>query len=165
MSELFKPSKRIQFLLDQIPPGSELWDVGCDHGLLGLAAVAHQRVSRSHLVDPALSVIESLKQFLNSPKYSEWWKENEARVQIVRARGEDVVASASGTIVIAGMGGESIVKILERVQNFDKLILNPFSHFEELELCLSERGWTFSLSTVCERQIDYRIYCVEKVPA
>ncbi len=171
MSNLFKPTKRIEFLLEQLPrangsldgPATELWDIGCDHGLLGLTAVVSGRVRRVHLVDPAISVIENLRSTLNSPKYKDWWREHEARVQLVLARGEDVIGDARGAIVIAGIGGETMVKILEHVQSFECLVLNPVSHVDEAQAFLESRNWRFQKVSVVDRSIKYDVFVVGSI--
>ncbi len=160
MSEQFKLTKRLSFILDQMPDSAELWDVGCDHGLLGLAAVERGRTKQVHLVDPAIQVIQNLKAVLNSPKCKEWWSENEARVRFHHARGEDVLPEASGAIVIAGMGGETMIAILEKLQRFEVLVLNPLTHFEEVEEFLRQRSWAKKNASIKDRGILYKVYAI-----
>ncbi|NJK90237.1 MAG: SAM-dependent methyltransferase, partial [Myxococcales bacterium] len=42
---------RLLALLDLIPAGRSLVDVGCDHGLLAVAAVRSGRVPQAHGID------------------------------------------------------------------------------------------------------------------
>lgn len=164
MSHPFRLNKRLRFLLEEIPQASEIWDIGCDHGLLGLTAIAENRATRAHLIDPAHQVIDRLRAFLGSPKICDWWAMNQSRVEILAVPGEEIVHEIKGSIVLAGMGGETMVKIVERVREFNVLVLNPFSHFEEIEDLLKNRDWIVQESTVCDRAISYRVYTINQKP-
>ena len=160
----FKMTKRLRFLLDEVPKGSELWDIGCDHGLLGLVAVDEGRADRACLVDPAPHAINALRATLSSPRLSEWWEKHHKRVEIILAQGEDLSNRIRGTVVIAGMGGESMVGILKVIKNSNLLLLNPLSHFKELETFLDAKGLRYRIKEVVDRVVKYAVYIVQPAP-
>ncbi len=154
----FSLSVRLQYLMELIPKTSELWDIGCDHGLLGLQALAMGRAQRVHFVDPAPAVIEKLKQELRSPGLSVWWRANRDKIFFHQKMGEEVLESINGVAVIAGMGGEKMAKIIEKDFDGQKLVLNPFSHIDEVKTRLVGRSWEVKQSSVRDRDIDYVVY-------
>ncbi len=120
-----KLSKRLQKLYDQLLPGHALWDIGCDHGKIGEYALQQQSFPRVHFVDRVPVIIESLKQKVNDP---------EAFFHLQDA-GLTKLAW-SGNIVIAGMGGMSMIRILQQqdlVTEFCRFILSPHRDQERLE--------------------------------
>jgi tRNA (adenine22-N1)-methyltransferase len=95
-------SPRLQALLDRCEPGLPLWDLCCDHGLLGLGALASGTFSEVIFNDAVPHVIEALtpqiKAFENA--------------RAVLALAEDIQEPLTGNIILAGVGGEKIFKIL-----------------------------------------------------
>ncbi len=157
----FRISARLQAILDLVTPGSEIWDIGCDHGWLGLESVAEGRSPKAHLVDPSSQVISRLQAKLRSPKYAEWWKANESKVQLHCKRGEDVVAQATGVIVSAGMGGETMAKIFEGDVGAELILLNPLTHVGEVLALMRRKAWKFEGFSVVENKITYQIFRIE----
>src|SRR5690348_9300192 len=82
-----------------------IWDIGCDHGLLGLSFRDHELVEEIHLVDSSVPVIEKLKQTIDS--YI-----SKANLFIELKEGQKIKPhSSSNLIFIAGMGGKEIGEI------------------------------------------------------
>lgn len=62
-----KRTARLDFLKSLLIKNQPLWDIGCDHGLLGIQALNEESVSEVHFVDPSTHAIEKLKE--NLEKY------------------------------------------------------------------------------------------------
>lgn len=127
---------RLQAIVDLIPPGCRVVDVGTDHGYLPI----HLR-----LTGVAVSVIAT---DLN-PDPLDVARRNAARlapdVDISFRLGDGLKAVAPGevdTIVIAGMGGETIAGILMRAAwaGAHRLLLQPQSKIPELQQTLADLG-------------------------
>jgi tRNA (adenine22-N1)-methyltransferase len=95
-------SFRLQTLLDRCESGIPLWDLCCDHGLLGLEALAGGRFSEVIFNDAVAHVLVDLKARLTGL--------SDAR--IVHSLAEDIQEPLTGNLVLAGIGGEKIFKIL-----------------------------------------------------
>ncbi|MGE3974009.1 MAG: tRNA (adenine(22)-N(1))-methyltransferase TrmK [Bdellovibrionales bacterium] len=103
-----KLSSRLQCIYDLLIPGEALWDIGCDHGLLGMRGLTEARFSSVNFVEPSVKAMESLKN-----SFSKQFSEADT-VNFLLQKGEDLDWSkVSGNVVIAGMGARTIVKILE----------------------------------------------------
>jgi tRNA (adenine22-N1)-methyltransferase len=95
-------SLRLQTLLDRCEPGLPLWDLCCDHGLLGLAALASGKFQEVIFNDAVAHVLEDL-----APKLAGY--ENS---RAILALAEDIAEPITGNLILAGIGGEKIFKIL-----------------------------------------------------
>ena len=125
-------SPRLKLLLGQGLPGEEFWDICCDHGLLGAAALKSGHFKHIHFVDRVPHIIEKLRRGLVG--------ETEASIHLAGA--ENLRSELSGTVVIAGVGGHNIVNILESwneqgILRAGRLVLNPLTHIEPLREFLS----------------------------
>lgn len=94
--------ERLQSLLDLCEPGLPLWDLCCDHGLLGIAALESGQFSEVIFNDSVPHVIEQLSERLAG----------RARCRTVLAFAEDIGEELTGNLILAGVGGEKIFKIL-----------------------------------------------------
>ncbi len=125
--------ERLQKVLDYIQVGDRIVDVGCDHGYLGLAALA-KGVSFVQLVDnkkmPLQKAMENLQDYLDSPK-----------VKFTLASGLTEVNEAVNVACICGMGGDLIAQIIEEslanAKRLMKLILQPNTKAEHLRKYLN----------------------------
>ncbi len=116
----------------------EIWDIGCDHGLLGLSFVYQPNVQHIHLVDPSALVVDSLfKKDLDS-----YITREDLKVTIHHSLGQAIkLTSSIHSIFIAGMGGQEIKSIVENLipqMTFkDRLIISPHRNILELRTYLS----------------------------
>ena len=120
-------SPRLSLMLGQALPGDDFWDICCDHGLLGAAALKSGRFRSIHFVDRVPHIIEKLRRGL----------QDQAEAIVHLSSAEDLAVEITGTAVISGVGGHNIVKILESWKsrgNFraKRLILNPLTHIAPL---------------------------------
>ncbi len=125
-------SARLARLRSFCPGTGHVWDIGCDHGLLGLS-FSQDPVTSINLVDPSAAVIENLKHKLRSnASYI-----TKAHVFLYENQGQKIkINSINNTVFIAGMGGEEIglivSSLLPQLDQTSLLVISP--HRKVLEL-------------------------------
>jgi len=160
---------RLAALADAIVPGSRVADVGSDHGLLPLWLAASGRAAYCLATEKS----EGLLVRVARPPASAPW----AALLDYRA-GDGLAALQPGdridTIVLAGLGGRTIARILDATQwespSLVRLVLQPRSEFALTRLWLSNSGWRpvaerltqersrFHLTLAAERGDDAELY-------
>jgi tRNA (adenine22-N1)-methyltransferase len=93
---------RLQALLDRCEPGLPLWDLCCDHGLLGIAALESGKFSEVIFNDAVPHVLDALAERLAGYQ----------NARSIRALAEEIQEPLTGNVILAGIGGEKIFKIL-----------------------------------------------------
>ena len=127
-----KLSERLSKLHSYYKDSHSVWDIGCDHGQLGLSFGEVATVQELYLVDPSVKVITELKKTIDS-----YITRKTLKIIIHEKRGQEVVLNSnSKTIYIAGMGGEEIKEILIHLETQlsprDQIVISP--HRKILEL-------------------------------
>lgn len=124
---------RLQAVYNEIENGSVVADIGCDHGKLSCELLVSNKAQKVIAVDISKESLQKtidLKQKLNLPNLITRVGDG---LQVVDKDEVD-------TVVIAGMGGMEIIKILSNSKNtFKKYILVPHSNSKELREYLSKR--------------------------
>lgn len=130
-----------------------IWDIGCDHGLLGLSFTEIDSVKEIHLVDPSALVMKTL-----SAKLKDSYITKKDFIFCHEIKGQEIkLTTFSNLIFIAGMGGKEIREILihliSQLKPQDRVVISPHRkilelreflansklHLEE-EMCLIENG-------------------------
>lgn len=136
-------SVRLKNIYDLILPNQPLWDIGCDHGYVGLHAYRNRLCTEVNLVDQSREVLHST--YL---RIAEWFPERageELRVWCLDAERKALPIS-SGTVVMAGLGTGTIVRMIvnlfsENVPAEVRLVLASTFSGERLRLGLLRLGW------------------------
>lgn len=136
-------SVRLQLIYDCIRPDQPLWDIGCDHGYLGLRAHRDGLCSDVHLVDRAPLVVDKLRR-----QVQELWPDGPgAGLQIWQHdAASEQLAVTEGTVVVAGLGIWTILRVISRtfsgaVPAGVRLVLAATLEEELLRLHLCRQGW------------------------
>lgn len=113
-------SKRLRFIASFIEKGMITGDIGADHGLLSYYLLENKIVDKAYASDNKIGPFNNLKKtFLNS----------NFEIEIALKDGIKDLPGYVNTLIIAGMGGELINKILKEGESFLKnveyLILSP----------------------------------------
>ena len=149
-------NKRLQTVADCVAPGAIAADIGCDHGKLAAALILTGRAQHVFACDlrpHPLSKARSLAQQLGLTD----------RITTVLTDGLRGLPLAEITdIIIAGMGGELIARILEDAPAVHdpekKLILQPMTKEEYLRRFLLENGFEILRETpVCDASFVYTV--------
>ncbi len=145
---------RLQAVADRVRPGAVLADVGTDHGYLPVRLLLDGTIPFAVASDlrkgPLARARETAGRF-----------GVEERISFRLCDGlSGIRANEADTIVIAGMGGDTIAAILEAtrwVREGKRLLLQPMTHGEAL------RGWLWENGFQIERELlareGKRFYC------
>lgn len=132
-------SRRLQAVADLVTPGSRLADVGCDHGYLSIYLVQSKKVPHSIAMDvnrgPLLRAQEHICQY--------------GLEEYIETRLSDGLACLSAgeadTLVLAGMGGPLMEKIMEEgrevLAGMREMILQPQSEIPAFRRYLQKQGY------------------------
>lgn len=151
-----KLSDRLQLLLEQVPEGSVLADIGSDHALLPVAAVQSGRAAAAIAGEVNAGPYEAANRGVAEAGLSR-------QIAVRRGDGLEVLEPGEADcITIAGMGGSLIAAILERGQKLGKLAgvktlaLQPNVGEDILRRWLLSRGWVLTAEHILEE--DGKIY-------
>lgn len=125
--------KRLEALKACYQGESHVWDVGCDHGLLGSSFLHEPRVQKIFLVDPSLDVFDKLKDTYITV----------GKIKLIYSKGQDLkIETKNNLIFIAGMGGreigEIILSLLPLLQSCSRFVISPHRKILELRSLLRE---------------------------
>ena len=132
---------RLQLLATLIPKGSRLADVGTDHGYVPVYLLQRGFISGAIASDIGAEPLQHAKN--TAAEYEV------AGIDFRLCPGLDAVAPEEcDTILIAGMGGETIITILENApwtkRGDHLLLLQPMTKVEMLRKWLADNGYTFT---------------------
>ncbi len=150
---------RLACIASLVPHGARLADVGTDHGYLPVFLLQRGAIKSAIASDlrpePLAHARRSAKEY-----------GVEEKIDFRLCSGLEAIAPAEvDTIVIAGMGGELIVKLLEAApwtrESVLTLILQPQTKSEMLRKWLAEKGYSFTKETlVRDKGTLYAVLCV-----
>ena len=132
---------RLQLLADMVPEGSRLADVGTDHGYIPVWLLQRGRIAAAIASDIGAEPLQHARQ--TAAEYAA------AGIDFRLCPGLDAIApEETDTIVIAGMGGETIQMILEAApwtaEGEHLLLLQPMTKVEYLRKWIADNGYTFT---------------------
>ena len=141
-------SERMQTIADMVIEGETAADIGTDHGLIPAYLIQKEICPKVILTDIAEGPLKRAERLFDRKGL-----EGDFRL----GAGLEVIKNAEvSSVIIAGMGGETIIGILEadpeKSHSFKRLILQPRTFAGKLRVWLSENGYRF---------VDYRL-CREK---
>lgn len=149
---------RLQTIADQIPQGARLADIGTDHGYLPVWLLLRGRIGRAIATDLRAGPLSRAR-------------ETAQRAGVVEQMSFRLCDGLSAvrpdevdTVVIAGMGGETIAAILAAApwtRDGILLLLQPMTGFVELRQWLQEGRYEISREYIaCEGKRLYSIMAV-----
>lgn len=100
-------SKRLKVISELIPNNSFFLDIGCDHALLDIYTVLNNEKINAIASDINIGPLKSAKE--NVSKYK-----LENRIKIVQSDGLDSSNEKVDTVVLSGLGSNTIVNILKK---------------------------------------------------
>lgn len=153
-------SKRIECIASKVPFGSNLADVGCDHGYLIIEAYLNKKIKKAIAIDNKKGPLDSARN--NISKYLD--------VRYSLSSGINDIDDDTNSIVIAGMGGLLINSILEEGMKLNKVnsnqtfILEPNRNCYEVRKFLMENGFEiFDEEVVYDQKKYYEIIVCKKI--
>jgi len=156
MNNIIKLPDRLKAISGYIDAGASVADIGTDHGFLPVYLAQSGLASRVIASDISAGSLKAAKRTADKYVVSE-------KIEFINAPGLDGIAPADvDTIVITGLGGETITGILNnaawtRNKNI-KLILQPQSKIDVLFKFLYNNGYMIRLTTsVREKGRSYTV--------
>ena len=148
---------RLQAIADQVRHGVTLYDVGTDHAYLPVYLVETGTVPHAVASDVVEGPLSRAKATVAEAGLV-------GQVDTVLSDGlREVSLKAPCDVVIAGMGGDLIARILSdkpEIRNDEiRLILQPMTKPEHLRQYLSENGFLVTAERVAEEGKLYEILC------
>ncbi len=149
-------SSRLDAVAVYIPPGSTVADIGTDHLQLPVYLINSgicRSVIASELNRLPYRQAENLAAFHRLTD----------KIQVRLGDGLKVLSPGEAqVVVIAGIGGDAILKMLsnspEVLKTIQRLILQPMTGAGYLRLWLVQNGWRIGAETIVEEK--GRLYCV-----
>ncbi|MDO4307306.1 MAG: class I SAM-dependent methyltransferase [Eubacteriales bacterium] len=135
-------SLRLSAIAEMVTEGSRLVDVGCDHGYLPVYLVLNHKIPGAIAMDVRKGPLSRAKEHLEEYGLGKY-------IETRLSDGLHALKPGEGdTLVIAGMGGPLMEKILTEgeavLDGFQELILQPQSDIPHFRHFLSEKGWTIT---------------------
>lgn len=133
-------SKRMEAIVSLVDSAESVCDVGCDHGFVSIALLERNIVSHAVLMDVNKGPLEHAKE--NASVYGV-----SSRAEFILSDGlKKYTKGLSDTLIIAGMGGPLIQRILlesfDKLSDFNSLIFSPQSEIGSFRIFLYENGFT-----------------------
>lgn len=131
-----KRKLRINKIVSLIDSNNNIIDVGTDHGFVPIFALEHNKAKKILAIDINEKPLENAKKNIQN-------KNLEKKVIFKINDGlTDIDLSEWNEIIIAGMGGNSIIRILEKAKRLNNtLILHPTNNEFELRKKLFKLGY------------------------
>ena len=150
-----KINKKLEALVAFIEIDDVIADIGCDHAFLLIESVLKKQIKKGIGVDAKNGPLDSGK--ININKFG-----LEGILTLRLGNGlEPILYKEVNTVVIAGIGGYTIVDILEKslnkVNKLDKLILQPMTKSELVRKFLKNNGWVITEEKIIEEDHLYVI--------
>lgn len=132
-----KLSARLQTIYDMVKAPCILADIGCDHGLLPIALVQSQICTYAYACDIHKGPLQRAVSAIQEAGLQE-------KIKPILCDGLDALGNDVTTIVIAGMGYDTITGILfaniDKLKYYKQIIIQCNNHVCELRKWLSNHG-------------------------
>ncbi|AJS57714.1 tRNA (adenine(22)-N(1))-methyltransferase [Paenibacillus sp. IHBB 10380] len=149
-----KLSRRLQYIMEQLPHGSRLADIGSDHALLPVAAIKSGRVIQAIAGEVNVGPLDAASKQVLAAGLKD-------QISVRLGDGLEVIAAGEvDVITIAGMGGGLISSILNsgqnKLQGVKMLVLQPNVGEDILRRWLLDNHWVLTSEHIMEE--DRKVY-------
>ncbi len=137
---MIKLSERLSCIADLVPEGSRLADVGCDHGYLSINLLQTGKIAASWCLDINEGPLNRAREHAGAENLQD-------NINFLRSDGLFKMPSGEvDTVVIAGMGGALVTRIMEQCppavkSEIKTWILSPQSEIKEFRQKLREDSY------------------------
>ncbi len=133
-------SKRLQAIANMVNPGEVVADIGTDHGYIPIYLIQEGICKHTYACDINKGPYEKAKQHIASYGLSD-------KIEVRLSDGMKALkASEATTVIIAGMGGALVNKILDQDrrlwESLQYVILQPQSEIDKVRRYLQENNWS-----------------------
>ena len=141
-----KLSKRLQTIADFVKKGAVVADIGTDHAHIPIYLIKNNIISKAYACDINKGPLEKAKENINYYGVK--------NIELRLSNGlEKLKSDEADTVIIAGMGGELIIDILEKGRRFfeskRKFILSPHTKIDEVRKFLLSNGFEITKEDMC----------------
>ena len=150
-----KISKRLEIVSNLVSDNSNVIDVGCDHALLDIYLFKNKKNVKIIASDIKDGPLEQAKKNINKYHYD---------IKVKQGYGLDTIAKDTDTVIITGMGGDTIISILDKgkrsLSNVENLIISPQSEWSKVRKFITSLGFYITFEKII---IDMnKFYLIEK---
>lgn len=152
----FSLPPRLLTISDLIPKGSVVADIGTDHALLPIYLIKNGIAKSAIASDIADGPLNSARKNITAHAL-------EGKIEVVKSDGlVNVYPFTPETVIIAGMGGETIRDIIANcgysISGAPLFLLQPMTHTELLREYLMTNGFSILSETVIQE--EHRFYVI-----
>lgn len=128
-------SKRLSHIIDWVD-GKVLADIGCDHGYVCIESIKQNRVDRAYACDIAKGPLSRAQEEVDKNNLND-------KIMCLLLDGMVGLPEDVDTIVIAGMGSQTIMDILDKAELKEGMhfLLSPHSQANLLRAYLTSHGF------------------------
>ncbi len=147
-------SDRLKAVAKMITPGIPVADIGCDHAYLPIRLIEEDISPRVIACDINSGPVRTAKENISDAELS-------SKIEVRQGDGLSVLSPGEvGCIVMAGMGGRLMIKILSEgtdvLESVSEIIMEPQSEVAELRHFLQDSGYRIiSENMVCDNNKFY----------
>lgn len=152
---------RLNMVAAMVPQGARLADIGTDHAYLPAVLVGTGQIPSAIAADLRSGPLERARQTVREQGLEE-------KIELRLCDGlSGIRPEEADTVVIAGMGGETIAAILAAApwtrERNTRLILQPMSSMDDLRRWLAENGYAIKREElICEGETLYTAWWVQR---
>lgn len=146
-----KISKRLKTISNLLDDNINVIDVGCDHALLDIYLFNNKKNINIIASDVKQGPLEQAKK--NIEKYGC------SNIKVKLGNGIDTIENDTDTIVIAGMGGDTIIEILDngkdKLDNIKSMVISPQSEWYKARKFIVSLGFYIIDEVIIEEKDKY----------
>ncbi len=156
-------SNRLQAVANMVTKGNSVADIGCDHGYVSIYLMTNKIAPKVIAMDVNKGPLERAKEHILEQGFQEdieiRLSDGGKALQLKTGRGYQVDELEVDTIIIAGMGGRLIQKILQdsmdKIKLAKEIILQPQSDIEQVRRFLTAQGFLIIEETMIFEEGKY----------
>jgi len=143
LEKQFQLPKRLETIIERMPDSGCLADVGCDHAYVAIEAVRRGRAARALACDVRKGPLQQAAEHILCAGLA-------GKIETRLSDGlEKVVPGEADTVVVAGMGGPLMERILQgRLADFAHFVLSPQSEIPHFRRFLLAEGMQIDEETM-----------------
>lgn len=143
--EPLRLSKRLQLVASFVPEGSRIADIGTDHAYIPVYLAQTGRIASAIAMDVGKGPLERAKAHIEDLVRGQQVCPLETRLSDGL---KELKAGEADTVIIAGMGGELVIRILTEGgrlwDDIKQFILSPQSDLDKVRHFLAENGFSIA---------------------
>lgn len=143
MEKQFQLPKRLETIIERMPASGCLADIGCDHAYVAIEAVRRGRAARALACDVRKGPLQQAAEHILCAGLA-------GKIETRLSDGlEKVAPGEADTVVVAGMGGPLMERILQgRLRDFAHFVLSPQSEIPHFRRFLLTEGMQIDEETM-----------------